>query len=138
MTDYFQRPINTERVAQLIAHRACIGVEHDPANGKLHGHCVVCGVPWPCDYAGTPPEATATANPVRVEQREVGGTDYKSDLYKDLAADWPYTIAYLSAAKKDSIESLRGALQDVMRVWGSGLPNPAAPPIQQIEREETK
>ena len=43
------------RVAVLTAHRACCGVEHDPANGKLHGCCVVCGVPWPCDYAGQPP-----------------------------------------------------------------------------------
>src|SRR5690606_34434569 len=36
-----------ERIAQLTAHRGCLGVEHDPANGKLHGYCVVCGVPWP-------------------------------------------------------------------------------------------
>lgn len=47
-----------ERVAQLLAHRACISAEHDPSNGKLHGYCVVCGVPWPCEYAGKPsPEA---------------------------------------------------------------------------------
>jgi hypothetical protein len=46
-----------ERVAQLIAHRACCGTEHDPQQGKLHGYCVVCGVPWPCEYAGTPPAA---------------------------------------------------------------------------------
>jgi len=46
-----------ERVAQLTAHRACCGTEHDPANGKLHGYCVVCGVPWPCEYAGSPPLA---------------------------------------------------------------------------------
>ena len=44
-----------ERAAQIAAHRACIGAEHDPANGKLHGYCVVCGVPWPCEYAGPPP-----------------------------------------------------------------------------------
>lgn len=44
-----------ERTAQLIAHRACCGVEHDPLNGKIHGYCVVCGVPWPCEYAGKPP-----------------------------------------------------------------------------------
>ena len=44
----------TERIAQITAHRVCIGLEHDPANGKLHGHCVVCGVPWPCSYAGSP------------------------------------------------------------------------------------
>jgi hypothetical protein len=48
-------PVDRERVAQLIAHRACCGTEHDPLNGKLHGYCVVCGVDWPCEYAGKPP-----------------------------------------------------------------------------------
>ena len=38
-------------IASAIAHRACCGVEHDPQQGKLHGYCVVCGVPWPCDTA---------------------------------------------------------------------------------------
>ncbi len=33
------------------AHRAYCGSEHDPTNGKLHGYCVVCGVPWPCETA---------------------------------------------------------------------------------------
>lgn len=47
-----------ERVAQITAHRACCGVEHDPAQGKLHGYCIVCGVPWPCEYAGQPPLPT--------------------------------------------------------------------------------
>jgi hypothetical protein len=51
----FQVSADPERVAQIIAHRACCGTEHDPLNGKLHGYCVVCGVPWPCDYAGKPP-----------------------------------------------------------------------------------
>lgn len=45
-----------ERVAQITAHRACCGTEHDPLNGKLHGYCVVCGIPWPCAYAGEPPK----------------------------------------------------------------------------------
>ena len=34
-----------------IAHRACCGTEHAPMEGKLHGYCVVCGVPWPCETA---------------------------------------------------------------------------------------
>ena len=45
------QPSNPERVAQLLAHRVCLDTEHDPANGKLHGCCVVCGVPWPCVVA---------------------------------------------------------------------------------------
>ena len=49
---------NQERVAQLIAHRACCGNEHDGIS-KFHGYCVVCGVPWPCEYAGTPPTVLA-------------------------------------------------------------------------------
>lgn len=48
-----------ERTAQLLAHRGCCGSENDPANGKIHGYCVVCGVPWPCEYAGTPPAPEA-------------------------------------------------------------------------------
>jgi len=44
-----------ERIAQITAHRACCGSEHNPAQGKFHGHCVVCGVPFPCEYAGKPP-----------------------------------------------------------------------------------
>jgi hypothetical protein len=47
-----------ERVAQLTAHRACIGAEHCPEQGRIHGYCIVCGVPWPCDYAGQPPPRT--------------------------------------------------------------------------------
>lgn len=33
------------------AHRACCGEEHSPTTGKIHGYCVVCGVPWPCSTA---------------------------------------------------------------------------------------
>lgn len=51
-----------ERTAQIAAHRACCGVEHDPRNGKLHGYCVVCGVPWPCEYAGKPTSAAQSEN----------------------------------------------------------------------------
>ena len=62
MADAIQATINSaellERVAQLIAHRACGGNEHD-GMGKLHGNCVVCLVPWPCEYAGTPPAKDA-------------------------------------------------------------------------------
>jgi hypothetical protein len=38
-------------LASATAHRACCGTEHDPINGRLHGYCVVCGVPWPCETA---------------------------------------------------------------------------------------
>jgi hypothetical protein len=39
------------KIAAAIAHRACCGTEHNPLQGKFHGYCVVCGVPWPCDTA---------------------------------------------------------------------------------------
>ena len=42
---------SAEMIAAALAHRACCGTEHDPNNGKLHGYCVVCGVPFPCDTA---------------------------------------------------------------------------------------
>jgi hypothetical protein len=58
---------NRERVAQLIAHRACCGSEHDPDNGKFHGCCVVCGVPWPCKVAL--PEDAVTRRLTAAEER---------------------------------------------------------------------
>lgn len=51
-----------ERTAQIAAHRACCGTEHDPANGKLHGCCIVCGVAWPCEYAGKAPVSEKREN----------------------------------------------------------------------------
>lgn len=47
----------TERIAQLAAHRAVHSAEHNPEAGRIHGYCLVCGVPWPCEYAGTPAAA---------------------------------------------------------------------------------
>jgi len=40
-----------DAIAAATAHRACCGVEADNSQGKLHGYCVVCGVPWPCETA---------------------------------------------------------------------------------------
>jgi hypothetical protein len=54
-----------ERMAQIQAHRACTGEEHDVANGKIHGFCVVCAVPWPCEVA-KPRDTTAPNRDVRV------------------------------------------------------------------------
>lgn len=48
-----------ERIAQIQAHRAVHSTEHDPANGKCHGYCIVCGVPFPCEYVGSPPICAA-------------------------------------------------------------------------------
>lgn len=42
---------NSSDLAAALAHRACHAAEHDPLNGKIHGYCMVCGVPWPCDTA---------------------------------------------------------------------------------------
>lgn len=60
--------VDVERVAQLVAHRACCGTEHDPANGKLHGYCVVCGVEWPCEYAGIPPKPSPVVDDAMVKR----------------------------------------------------------------------
>lgn len=45
-----------ERIAVIQAHRATHAAEHDVANGKIHGYCIVCGVPFPCEYVGNPPK----------------------------------------------------------------------------------
>ena len=37
--------------AVVAAHRSCNSEEHDPSQGRVHGYCMVCGVPWPCAYA---------------------------------------------------------------------------------------
>lgn len=37
--------------AACAAHRVCCGIEADSLSGKIHGYCVVCGVPWPCAVA---------------------------------------------------------------------------------------
>lgn len=39
--------------AACAAHRVCCGGEADNSQGKIHGYCVVCGVPWPCAVAAT-------------------------------------------------------------------------------------
>lgn len=39
------------KVALFTAHRAVGNQEQDLANGKLAGYCLVCQVPWPCEYA---------------------------------------------------------------------------------------
>jgi hypothetical protein len=49
ITPLYARP--DPETAAALAHRVCCGTEHDPSNGKLHGYCVVCGVPWPCETA---------------------------------------------------------------------------------------
>lgn len=61
-TPMISQDLLLERTAQISAHRACCGAEHDPSNGKIHGYCVVCGVDWPCDYAGTLPEPMPAQN----------------------------------------------------------------------------
>lgn len=43
----------TSKIAAATAHRACHSAEHDPAHGRLHGFCIVCGIPWPCETAKT-------------------------------------------------------------------------------------
>jgi flagellar biosynthesis chaperone FliJ len=43
-----------ERIAQIRAHRAVTGSEHDVSRGRFHGDCIVCGVPFPCEYVGNP------------------------------------------------------------------------------------
>lgn len=63
-----------ERVAILTAHRACGNQEQDPQNGKLAGYCVICQVPWPCDFAKPkePLKGNASAEASRGEYVKAG------------------------------------------------------------------
>lgn len=62
---------NDMLLAAATAHRACCSEEHNPALGKIHGYCVVCGVPWPCKTAAQfminvgdyEPETNLTSDP---------------------------------------------------------------------------
>lgn len=38
-------------IASCTSHRACHSAEHNPEEGRIHGYCIVCGVPWPCEPA---------------------------------------------------------------------------------------
>lgn len=63
---------DSANLAAALAHRACCGTEHDPANGKLHGYCVVCGVEWPCATAlFFMPDRAALAD-TNLRKQEVG------------------------------------------------------------------
>ncbi len=42
-------------------HRAVHSAEHDPAQGRIHGFCLLCGVPYPCDYIGEPEQPKTIA-----------------------------------------------------------------------------
>lgn len=43
--------VHNGNLATVLAHRACCSEEHNPLEGKIHGYCIVCGVPWPCETA---------------------------------------------------------------------------------------
>lgn len=43
--------VHNGNLAAAQAHRAVHSAEHDPQQGKLHGYCLVCGIPWPCETA---------------------------------------------------------------------------------------
>lgn len=82
-TETWLAPELLERIAQITAHRACCGTEHDVANGKLHGCCVVCGVPWPCAYAGTPPSDAPELVRLRaVAEEQIHVDDYEERTRK--------------------------------------------------------
>lgn len=43
--------VHNGNLAAVLGHRACGSAEHNPQEGKIHGYCVVCLIPWPCDTA---------------------------------------------------------------------------------------
>jgi hypothetical protein len=145
---YFPVVPDPERIAQLIAHRACVGAEHDPVSGKLHGCCVVCGVPWPCAYAGNPPARAAELTAQSVEQQREpifdGSAKRRVDeLGKPLRdglqalvaveraspakdggeqSEWRDSIAAVIAEMRDAIEITPGYnAQSRLREWSTRL-----------------
>lgn len=43
--------VHNGNLAAVLGHRACGSAEHDPLSGKIHGYCIVCQIPWPCETA---------------------------------------------------------------------------------------
>lgn len=113
--------------AACMAHRACCGTEHDPANGKLHGCCIVCGVSWPCDTA-----KSFLVTPTSISVRHVGNVplrlierlqklrDTESTSIRDGQA-LTDTIELLmqrrEATTQPNITALRTAVSHLMSHW---------------------
>ena len=90
-----------ERAAQMIAHRACCGVEHDPQNGKLHGYCVVCGVPWPCEYVGPKPSHAERLDALEAENERLRQLVSSAPAYeRDARVEIERLRAELATARK--------------------------------------
>jgi hypothetical protein len=117
-------------VAAAMAHRACCGAEHDPQNGKLHGCCVVCGVPWPCDTAkhflrGSPNETRTDPALLKaaaqVDQRHA---ELMEKALKDLVF-----AARTSGGVAGRDEGLCAACETAERVlnWETDVPQAPAP-----------
>ena len=98
-------------VALITAHRACIGSEHDPANGKIHGCCVVCGVYWPCSYTGTEPIDTLRAKVAELEQQSALHSSEKAIQAK----------REIDALRRERDEA-KAALKLIYEKWENGTP----------------
>lgn len=94
----------SERVAQMTAHRACGGYEHDPSIGKFHGNCVVCLVPFPCEFAGTTPSPLAALKERVIEAayqlRRSGGGEYPDESIANAEESLFDALAALDSAQR--------------------------------------
>lgn len=91
--------VDPERLAQMMAHRVCHAVEHNPLIGMLHGCCVVCGEAWPCAYAGPAPIPAEPEKPWIISrehepgysgwiEKENEGDGYPGPFFDDVTAEW--------------------------------------------------
>lgn len=81
-TDQTTKSSRPDRLVSALAHRACHSAEHNPKEGRLHGYCIICGVPWPCETA----KQFAVKEPAPQPEIEklVGDMRYKWQIGKDV------------------------------------------------------
>ena len=101
-----------ERAAQMMAHRACCGVEHDPQAGKFHGCCVVCGVPWPCEYVGPKPSHAERLDTLQKEFQQC--VEQRDALEAELAG-WKLFADELVSFDPNNEDEIKDAATEIAR-----------------------
>ncbi len=76
-------------------HRVCIAQEHDPANGKLHGGCVICQELWPCptELAANGPKSSTLRDEFAMAALTGLCADPQLDIEQGAMGDLCYQIA---------------------------------------------
>lgn len=87
------RSILVEQTQESLSDRACCGNEHDGIN-KLHGCCVVCGVPFPCEYVGPAPAPASDPTERELMEKVVeAAKEYRAEMRRRSKGTDPINLA---------------------------------------------